>query len=183
MSVEKTVEFFKVAKPNPTAKDSAVQYGVFLEEAAEVLDATMDYSEAAYLKNLSEEYKNGFECNIEKLHSLTHERKVELLDGLCDTIVTAIGTARTLGMDIVGAFNEVAESNLSKFIHIGTGELSPQQLTDFANECNQIELQGRYSGVHWKRQGEYVVFLDGNGKIVKPSTFKEPKLQQFIKGE
>jgi hypothetical protein len=97
--------------------------------------------------------------------------------------VTAIGTARTFGMDIVGAFNEVAESNLSKFIRVGTGEISPQQLADFANECNQIESQGRYSNVHWKRQGEYVVFLDGNGKIVKPSTFKEPNLEQFIKGE
>jgi NTP pyrophosphatase (non-canonical NTP hydrolase) len=105
------------------------------------------------------------------------------LDAIADKLVTAIGLAYMLNMDIVGAFNEVAESNLSKFIHVGKDELSPQQLTDFANECNQIELQGRYSNVQWKRQGEYVVFLDGNGKIVKPSTFKEPNLEQFIKGE
>ena len=40
----------------------------------------------------------------------------ELLDALCDQIVTAVGVAYMLGMDIQGALNEVNRSNWSKFV-------------------------------------------------------------------
>lgn len=60
------------------------------------------------------------------------------------------------------------------------GELTPEQLAQFAAECNDIEAQGRYSGVTWSRKGDWIVFTDGNGKIVKPSTYFEPDLEKFI---
>ncbi|SSX60346.1 nucleoside triphosphate pyrophosphohydrolase family protein [Actinobacillus lignieresii] len=46
---------------------------------------------------------------------LDNEDKVELLDALCDQIVTAIGVAHMFGMNIQGALQEVANSNDSKF--------------------------------------------------------------------
>lgn len=41
--------------------------------------------------------------------------QIELLDALCDQIVTAIGVAHMFGFDIQGALQEVANSNDSKF--------------------------------------------------------------------
>jgi predicted HAD superfamily Cof-like phosphohydrolase len=40
----------------------------------------------------------------------------ELLDALCDQIVTAVGVAHMFGMDIESALNEVNASNWSKFV-------------------------------------------------------------------
>ena len=52
-------------------------------------------------------YENGF--------ALSNGGKIELIDALCDQIVTAIGVAHMFGMDIQGALQEVANSNDSKF--------------------------------------------------------------------
>ena len=46
---------------------------------------------------------------------LTQIDRIVLLNALCDQIVTAVGTAHMLGMDIHGALAEVAASNDSKF--------------------------------------------------------------------
>ena len=40
----------------------------------------------------------------------------ELLDALCDQIVTAVGVAHMFGMNIEGAMDEVNRSNFSKFV-------------------------------------------------------------------
>lgn len=43
------------------------------------------------------------------------EDPLEMLDGLCDQIVTATGVAHMLGYNVVGAMVEVNASNFSKF--------------------------------------------------------------------
>ena len=48
-------------------------------------------------------------------NSAKSSNKIELLDSLCDQIVTAIGVAHMLGMDIENALAEVNRSNHSKF--------------------------------------------------------------------
>ena len=81
------------------------------------------------------------------------------------------------GLNIELAFKEVMESNWSKF-----------PLVDNVNpldEVKYIENQGRYTNVRFERNidlngNERYIFKDGNGKVVKPSTFKEPKLANFI---
>jgi hypothetical protein len=84
-------------------------------------------------------------------------------------------------MDIEGAVKEVEASNLSKFIYVGDRELDSCDRFSFKEQCNLIEAQGRYKGVHWNRVGEYIVFYDQNGKILKsPSTYFEPKLEAYI---
>jgi hypothetical protein len=183
MSVEKTLDFFKVAKPNPTASDVMTQFGADTEECRELFEAFGFEGGNPLMRELQEISQWAYSCKAAKREVAEINRQLTL-DAIADKLVTAIGLAYMLNMDIVGAFNEVAESNLSKFLYVGSGELSGLQLAELNKDCIDIESQGRYSGVHWKRQGEYVVFLDGNGKIVKsPRTYFEPKLEQFIGGE
>lgn len=175
-----TLKFFNISKPNPTKDDAQTQFGVHLEEIVEMLTEGLEWSLTSplveRLQVTSEVYKmQGDDFFIEDMN-----RKA-LLDSLADQYVTLIGTARALGMDIEGAVKEVEASNLSKFIYVGDSVLDAEDLADLAQQCNDIELQGRYQGVHWKRVGEYVVFYDQNGKILKsPSTYFEPNLEQFV---
>lgn len=48
--------------------------------------------------------------------TLSAQQRLELLDGLCDVIVTAVGVAHMFDMDIIGAMSEVNRSNFSKFV-------------------------------------------------------------------
>lgn len=45
-------------------------------------------------------------------------------------------------------------------------------------ECKEIEIRskGRYNSVTAVRSGDHIVFFDGKGKIMKPTTFVEPKI-------
>lgn len=45
------------------------------------------------------------------------EDRTELLDALCDQIVTATGIGTFLGMNVPGALSEVNRSNYSKFVN------------------------------------------------------------------
>lgn len=173
-----TLTFFNIAKPNPTVDDAQVQLGVHLEEIAEMFVDGLGHQNdvVAELYGWSDRYKNKLDYSF-----VQDMDRVLLLDSLADQYVTMIGTARALGMNIEGAIKQVEASNLSKFIYVGQEEVSPEQLAQFASEANQIELEGRYSGVHWKRVGEYIVFYDENGKILKaPSTYFGPDLKEFV---
>ena len=46
---------------------------------------------------------------------LSEEKRIEVLDSLCDMITTAIGVGYRMGFDMLGAMNEVNRSNWSKF--------------------------------------------------------------------
>lgn len=105
--------WFERAVPTPTDKNRAVQIGVHYEESSEMLDATTDSREAEELHSLARRYKSGREIVVVR-------DKQELLDSLCDQIVTAIGVAHMFGFDITGALNEVNRSNWSKFLADGT---------------------------------------------------------------
>ncbi|WP_241431805.1 nucleoside triphosphate pyrophosphohydrolase family protein [Avibacterium paragallinarum] len=121
INITPIIDWFKTAIPQPTDKNRAVQIGVHFEEVAEmttaiykdglqnpsiILDSRKSFSE------LSEHFKQDW---LVKNNSFTNKQKKELLDSLCDQIVTAIGVAHMLGMDIQGALNEVNRSNWSKF--------------------------------------------------------------------
>lgn len=105
--------WFERAVPTPTDKNRAVQIGVHYEECSEMLDATGDSFDAEELHSLAGRYKSGREIVLVR-------DKQELLDSLCDQIVTAIGVAHMFGFDITGALNEVNRSNWSKFLADGT---------------------------------------------------------------
>jgi predicted HAD superfamily Cof-like phosphohydrolase len=113
MEIKDIKNWFEIAIPEPTKEQSCVQIGCHYEEVAEMLDATDDYNnEITYA---SGRYKACDSAYMEIINDLTDDEKVELLDSLADQIVTAIGVAHMLGMDIEGALEEVNRSNHSKF--------------------------------------------------------------------
>jgi predicted HAD superfamily Cof-like phosphohydrolase len=103
--------WFERAVPEPTDKNRAVQIGVHFEEVAEMAESLSQEGLAGDLNQISGYFK---EClTLTRDHKLI-DRK-ELLDSLCDQIVTAVGVAHMFGLDIAGALSEVNRSNWSKF--------------------------------------------------------------------
>lgn len=116
MNIEKVIDWFKAAKPNPTEKDKATQIGAHFEEVSEMMLALSCNS--AQAEQISQEFyvcdaidKNSDGKDVE----LPENWQIELLDALCDQIVTAIGVGYMMGFDMVGALDEVNKSNWSKF--------------------------------------------------------------------
>ena len=108
-------EWFKAAKPEPTVKDAWVQIGCHYEEVAEMADALWDKEVLESAENAADNYKATEDCFIYFLEDLSERQRIQLLDAICDQIVTAVGVAYMLGMDIEGALAEVNRSNWSKF--------------------------------------------------------------------
>ena len=108
-------EWFKAAKPEPTVKDASVQIGCHYEEVAEMADALWDAEVQESAENAANTYKDTEDCFIYFLGDLTERQRIQILDALCDQVVTAVGVAYMMGMDIEGALAEVNRSNWSKF--------------------------------------------------------------------
>ena len=107
-------EWFKAAKPNPSTVDACVQIGCHYEEVSEMSAVLYDYVEDE-LVDTAILYKIKHSDYIGVLEELSADARVELLDALCDQVVTAVGVAYMMGMDIEGALAEVNRSNWSKF--------------------------------------------------------------------
>lgn len=107
--------WFKAAKPEPTVKDAWVQIGCHYEEVAEMADALWDEEVLESAENTANNYKDTEDCFIYFLEDLSESQRIQLLDAICDQIVTAVGVAYMMGMDIEGALAEVNRSNWSKF--------------------------------------------------------------------
>ena len=108
-------EWFKAAKPNPSTADVCVQIGCHYEEVSEMGAALCDDDVACALADTALLYKMNTNWCVGAIEELSADARVELLDALCDQIVTAVGVAYMMGMDIEGALAEVNRSNWSKF--------------------------------------------------------------------
>lgn len=117
-SITDIANWFKAAKPEPTFNDYMTQLGCHFEEVCEMMaaigggneDICIDLSEKAdFIKGLTvpDEYVETQKSFIDN---------IELLDALCDQIVTATGVAYMMGFDIEGALKEVIRSNNSKMV-------------------------------------------------------------------
>lgn len=102
--------WFETAVPEPTDKNRAVQIGCHYEEVIEMADALGDGEFEIDIGPLARTYKEF--CSV----PVGSVDKTELLDALCDQIVTAVGVAHMFGMDIETALAEVNASNWSKFV-------------------------------------------------------------------
>ncbi len=111
------VDWFKSAKPEPTKKDALIQQGCHLEEVVEYL-ASMEV-EIEGLEELSYDLKantkNQSDDSIDDVMKTINE--LELLDAICDQIVTAVGVGYMMGFDVEGALKEVIRSNNSKMVN------------------------------------------------------------------
>lgn len=123
MSIQSIIRWFEIAKPEPTKKDVLTQIGCHFEEVQEFILATTHAKAQAYadeVGELTDFYKAG---NV--LNTLDTADDVALLDALCDQVVTAVGVAYMMGMDIEGALAEVNRSNWTKFNADGTPYIHP----------------------------------------------------------
>ena len=137
-------EWFKAAKPNPSTADVCVQIGCHYEEVSEMSAALYDDVEYA-LESTALNYQMQASLYLGTVEELSADARVELLDALCDQIITAVGVAYMMGMDIEGALAEVNRSNQSKFEggvpvfneqgKIAKGvEYTPPELSDYIQE-------------------------------------------------
>lgn len=115
MNIKDIKKWFEVAIPEPTTEQACIQIGCHYEEVSEMMDTVGDDFEAGFIKGLSCEYKDAHEPHVDFIGGLGGDERIQLLDDLCDQIVTAVGVAHMLGMDIEGALKEVNDSNHSKF--------------------------------------------------------------------
>lgn len=105
-------KWFELAVPEPTYKSKSVQIGVHFEEVSEMAMSIGLESFAAEISGVANDFKAG---HVPSHIIKTLDRK-EMLDALCDQIVTAVGVAHMFGFDIAGALAEVNRSNWSKFV-------------------------------------------------------------------
>lgn len=127
MSADKTINsianWFAQAVPTPTVANASVQLGCHFEEVHEMIVHGLkadcpDEGVAGELHELASDFKRAPsdpEVMVILEKRLAEIDRPELLDALCDQIVTAIGVAHMLGMNIQGALDEVDRSNWSKF--------------------------------------------------------------------
>lgn len=112
--VSDTLRWFEMAVPEPTLKSQMVQIGCHFEEVAEMMVELGNRHESLEIDNLADYYKNLF-TDSEHIEPLSLEKDIELLDSLCDQIVTALGVGYMFGFDMQSALAEVIRSNWSKF--------------------------------------------------------------------
>ena len=115
MMIYSIKKWFEVAKPEPTVKDASVQIGCHYEEVAEMASALWDDEIQESAENTAYDYKDADDYFTDFLEYLTESQRIQILDAICDQIVTAVGAAYMMGMDIEGALAEVNRSNWSKF--------------------------------------------------------------------
>lgn len=118
MDIQEIIEWFKAAKPKPTTDDIAVQIGCHFEEIEEMQEVLMLGTHLRnHIENCADEFKTKEQTAIRTVEFVkeSQNRSTELLDALCDQIVTAIGVGYMMGFDMAGALDEVNKSNWSKF--------------------------------------------------------------------
>lgn len=113
-----TLKWFKLAVPEPTDKNKYTQVGCHFEEFAEMLISLIPHEHGQHagwdlINSQADGYKTFSDKDMAKLN--TYVNKDELLDSLCDQIVTALGVGYMFGFDMKSAFAEVVRSNFSKF--------------------------------------------------------------------
>lgn len=122
-SITDIANWFKAAKPEPTKKDICTQVGCHYEEVAEMMEAMQghDHRASQMMSSIADTYKmrhlsvDGIVESV-LVDSMQPKDNIELLDALCDQIVTATGVAYMMGFDIEGALKEVIRSNNSKMV-------------------------------------------------------------------
>ena len=113
--IEQILDWFKAAVPNPTPENLCVQIGCHYEEIGEMADVLMDSNLKEEMRIYANLYKKSKVHLPSIISSMEWNEKTEILDALCDQIVTAIGVGYMAGFDMAGALQEVIRSNTSKF--------------------------------------------------------------------
>jgi hypothetical protein len=171
---------------------SEIFHAVEVDDVVEYIDGLVDsLVVGSYLYALKKQsgfdgYLESFDIvenlknSIDKLESIYNSEQIENEISVVMAFLESVAFTINGNVDIIGACDEVMYSNWSKFPMVT--EVNPE------DEIVFIESQGRYTGITFKKSldakgVERFIFYSDKGKIVKPSTFKEPRLSQFIHNE
>lgn len=118
MTINRIVNWFEKAVPEPTKQNFNTQLGVHIEEFVEMMNEVSvgigeveEYSRILEsLHDLADKFKTGvMDANVQP------ENRANFLKEICDQFVTGTGLAYYEGMDVESALEETAASNESKF--------------------------------------------------------------------
>jgi hypothetical protein len=109
--MDKSIQFFTAAMPNPTDEDRCRQMGVHFEEEGEMFEALGMKDAAALLSHIAKEFKT---CTKYAMGIMKGADMVALADSVFDQAVTGKSIAYTHGWNYDGGLSEVEDSNLSK---------------------------------------------------------------------
>ena len=112
MSLEKTKQWFEQAIPEPTIEQATIQLGCHMEEFNEMMDSIGYSCITEEMEVVADSFKMSYSHQVGAVESCDKEA---LLDALVDQIVTAVGVGHMMGMDVLGALEEINRSNFSKF--------------------------------------------------------------------
>ncbi len=112
MSLEKTKQWFEQAIPEPTIEQATIQLGCHMEEFNEMMDSIGYSCITEEMEVVADSFKMSYSHQVGAVESCDKEG---LLDALVDQIVTAVGVGHMMGMDVLGALEEINRSNFSKF--------------------------------------------------------------------
>lgn len=115
--------WFETVYPDPDNRNTHTHLGLHFGEISRMLDvlkdAGKDFGSREQLTlavDVSRYTERRFKAGAEGITlALSDLDRVALLDAICAQIVSAIGLAHMMGMDISGALQEVSESNTSRF--------------------------------------------------------------------
>lgn len=113
-----TLTWFQIARPHPDDRHLHTQLGVHFEEVAEMLEQLKGCDEDIE-EQISTAYEamRGLSLALKGSKALVEVKdRTEMLDSLCDQIVTGVGVAHMLDLGIIGAMEAVNHSNFSKFV-------------------------------------------------------------------
>ena len=124
-STQSIVEWFNIAKPNPTNQDIIKQIAFHCEEFAEMLDAIRCYDMAGEVREFQASLMLVTTRDGASDEFMRTVDNVALLDALCDQVVTATGVGVFMGAKFIPALDEVNRSNYTKFATDEQGNYVP----------------------------------------------------------
>jgi predicted HAD superfamily Cof-like phosphohydrolase len=109
-----------ISPAQPKLRNPELRARLILEEAIETVVALVGSQKAADLlvdaghkSALLAVTHSGFEVNTDPW-DVSEPDLVEVIDGLCDTIVVCYGTAESIGIDLEPFMDEVMRTNMAK---------------------------------------------------------------------
>lgn len=125
MTIQSIMHWFEIAKPNPNHQDVIKQIAFHCEEFSEMLQAIHCDHMSEQVKELKKTLLDISTKETESNNFMSTVDKVELLDALCDQVVTATGVGVFMGADFIPALEEVNRSNYTKFAKDQDGKYIP----------------------------------------------------------
>ena len=115
--IETTELWFLRAVPEPTSKNIHTQIGCHFEEVGEMITALQSQDTTTHMLLLAARKAiYNLATHLKASDEVIEIRdREELLDALCDQVVTAVGTGHMTKMSVSLGLEEVNRSNFSKF--------------------------------------------------------------------